>query len=341
MSHETLCLIWFFLLAILIIGYSILDGFDLGVGILHLTARGDTERRTMMTSIGPTWDGNEVWLLTFGGAMFAAFPEAYATVFSGFYIAFMLLLFSLIFRAVSLEVRSKSESLAWRKTWDAAFSISSFVAALLFGVAAGNIIAGMASDETRTFTGTIINQLMPYPIVIGLLSVALFAMHGAIYAHLKTEGDLQHRIAAWMWRTYIAFIVLYIVATAYTLIAHPSAMTTLNAHPWLWIVPVVNILAIANIGREIRLGRSPRAFAMSCITIALLLVLFSIAIFPNLVISSLNPDWNITIYNAASSSKTLTTMFIIVLIGMPLVLIYTAVVYRVFHGKVKLDESSY
>jgi cytochrome d ubiquinol oxidase subunit II len=199
MSYDTLTIVWFFLLGVLLIGYAILDGFDLGVGIIHpFVAKGDQQRRITMNSIGPLWDGNEVWLVTFGGALFAAFPNAYATVFSGFYSAFMLLLFALIFRAVSLEFRSKVHNRFWRSIWDWCFFGASGVASLLFGVAGGNLIAGLAIDEGGDYTGTMLNQLWSptagaYPLVVGLMTVALFAMHGGIYLYLKTEGELQER----------------------------------------------------------------------------------------------------------------------------------------------------
>jgi cytochrome d ubiquinol oxidase subunit II len=339
-SYETLCIIWFLLLGVLITGYAILDGFDLGVGILHLTVCGDRERRIVMNSIGPLWDGNEVWLVTFGGALFAAFPNAYATVFSGFYIAFMLLLFALIFRAVSLEFRSKVHSTGWRRVWDFGFFASSFVAALLFGVAAGNLIKGMAIDERLAFTGTLWDQLNPYALVIGVLTVALFAMHGSIYLYLKTEGDLQKRMHGWMWRTFGFFLVMYLLATQYTLIAVPGAVENFRAHPWMWVVPVLNVLAIANIPRAIHQNRPGYAFISSCCTIAAFAFLFAVAIYPNLV-TAVNPEFNVTIFNAASSEKTLTIMLLIAVIGMPCVLSYSAIIYWTFRGKVKLDESSY
>jgi len=341
MSHEALCLIWFVLLGVLITGYAILDGFDLGVGILHYVAKGDRERRIVMNSIGPLWDGNEVWLVTFGGALFAAFPVAYGTVFSAFYIAFMLLLFALIFRAVSLEFRSKVQSEGWRRVWDFGFFGSSLLAALLFGVAAGNLIAGMPIDADRAFTGTLWDQLRPYPIIVGLLTASLFAMHGAIYLYLKTEGELQERMHRWMWRTFGLFLVLYLVATLYTLVAVPGAVANLRNHWWLWVVPALNVLAIANIPRAVHLGRAGYAFASSCATIAALAFLFAAAIFPNLVRSNLDSALSITIFNGSSSVKTLTIMLIIAVIGMPFVLTYTAIIYWVFRGKVRLDEASY
>jgi len=192
---------WFATLGILLTGYAILDGFDLGVGIVHLTAKTDTDRRIYMNSIGPLWDGNEVWLVTFGGALFAAFPDVYATAFSGFYLPFMLLLFGLIFRAVSLEFRSKQESVKWRKFWDVSFFSASVLVTFLFGVAVGNSIMGIPIGADKEFSGTLIDLLQPYSLLIGVLAIATFAMHGSIFLYLKTEGETQTRLQPIMWKT--------------------------------------------------------------------------------------------------------------------------------------------
>ncbi len=340
-DHDTLAMIWFALLGVLLIGYTILDGFDLGVGILHPIARSDEQRRIMMNSIGPLWDGNEVWLVTFGGALFAAFPYAYATVFSAFYVAFMLLLFALIFRAVSLEFRSKTENPAWRRVWDFGFFASSFLAAFLFGVAGGNLMLGLPMNQQLTVHQTLLEQLSPYPIVIGALTVTLFAMHGAIFLYLKTEGDLQKQVEQWIWRAFGFFLVVYMLATMFTLIEVPRATHKFEEHPWLWIAPVLNVLAIANIPRAMFRKQPAYAFASSCATIAALAFLFAVAIFPDLVPSTIDPDWSLTIYTARASVKTLNIMLLIALIGMPCVLTYTAVIYWVFRGKVKLERTSY
>jgi cytochrome d ubiquinol oxidase subunit II len=336
--------LWFFLLGVLLTGYAILDGFDLGVGILHLAVKKDEERRILMNSIGPLWDGNEVWLVTFGGALFAAFPNAYATAFSGFYTPFMVLLFALIFRAVSIEFRSKHEAKAWRTFWDVSFCVASTVATLLFGVAVGNAMRGMPIGADMEFQGRLIDLLHPYALLVGLFAVATFAMHGSIYLYLKTEGELQQRIREWMWRTFGIFLVFYLFTTIYTLVDPAIAgLATANfrLHPWAWIVVVLNVLAIANIPRAIHLRRPGYAFASSCATIAALTFLFGVALFPDLIHSSLNPDWSLTVYNAASSQKTLGIMAIIAAMGMPFVLAYTAVVYWVFRGKVQLGKFSY
>ena len=334
-------ILWFILLGVLLAGYAILDGFDLGVGIVHLAVKKDEERRILMNSIGPLWDGNEVWLVTFGGALFAAFPNAYATAFSGFYTAFMVLLFALIFRAVSIEFRGKHDSPAWRSFWDVSFCVASTVATLLFGVAVGNAMRGMPIGADMEFQGKFLGLLHPYCLLVGLFAVATFAMHGSIYLYLKTEGELQQRIREWMWRTFGFFLVLYIFTTIFTLVAMPLATHNFAEHPWVWIVVVLNVLAIANIPRAIHLRRAGYAFASSCATIAALTFLFGVALFPHLIYSSLNPEWSLTVYNAASSHKTLAIMATMAAFGLPFVLAYTSVVYWVFRGKVQLGKFSY
>ncbi len=334
-------LLWFGLLGALLTGYAILDGFDLGVGILHLAVKDDTERRILMNSIGPLWDGNEVWLVTFGGALFAAFPHAYATAFSGFYLPFMLLLFALIFRAVSMEFRSKRPSPAWRRFWDGAFFTASTLATFLFGVAVGNSMQGMPIGADREFAGTVVDLLRPYPLLVGTFAVATFAMHGSIYLYLKTDGELQQRVHGWMWRTFGIFLVFYMFVTVLTLATQPSAIRNFKQWPWAWGVVFLSILAIANIPRAIYQNRPFYAFVSSSCTIAALVFLFGVALFPNLIVSSLDPAWSLTIYNAASSPKTLGIMALIAAIGMPFVAAYTGVIYWVFRGKVKLGSFSY
>lgn len=334
-------LIWFGLLGVLLAGYAVLDGFDLGVGILHPLAKSDLERRYFVNAIGPLWDGNEVWLVTFGGALFAMFPEAYATVFSGFYLAFMLLLFSLILRAVSLEFRGKVEAEGWRSFWDAGFFLSSLTATLLFGVAVGNAILGIPLDERGVYAGGFLDLLRPYPILVGLLAVALFAKHGAIYLYLKTEGAVQERLGRWMWHTWGAFLVLYLLTTIYTLIAVPTAIRNFEAYPWAAAIVVLNILAIANVPRALFRRQYGQAFLSSTLTIACMVALFGLAIFPNLVVASNDPARSWTIYNAASSAKTLKIGLWIALCGMPFVLTYTGIIYWTFRGKVILGEHSY
>jgi cytochrome d ubiquinol oxidase subunit II len=343
LAYETLAFIWFVLLGVLLAGYAILDGFDLGVGMVHpFAARDDRERRLVLNSIGPIWDGNEVWLVTFGGALFAAFPEAYATIFSGFYDALMLVLLGLIMRAVSIEFRSKQSTPAWRHLWDWTFFASSVLTTFVFGVAVGNAIRGVPLDLRHEFTGTLADLLNPYALMTGLLAVTMFAMHGAIYLYLKTEDDLQQRLLPLMWRAFGFFLVVFLLCTMFTLYSVPRATRVFDAHAWLWLIPFLNVLAIANIPRALFLGKPGYAFASSCCVIVAFVFLLSVALYPNLVASSVNPDENsLSIYNAASSPKTLGIMFLIAILGMPFVLTYTGVIYWTFRGKVKLDHHSY
>jgi cytochrome d ubiquinol oxidase subunit II len=342
MSHETLIVIWFLLEGVLLAGYALLDGFDLGVGILHpFVPRTDEERRISMNSIGPLWDGNEVWLVTFGGALFAAFPEAYATVFSGFYTAFMLLLLALIFRAVSLEFRSKMSSSSWRRFWDWGFFAGSAVASLLFGVAVGNAMLGMPLDAAGNFYGTVLDQLGPYPLLVGLMTVALFAMHGGLFLYLKTEGDFQQRLRDWMWRSWGFFLVLFMLTTVATVVFIPRATANFLHWPWAAIFVVAAMLAVSNIPRCLYWNKPGQAFLSSGAVILCLVALFGLALYPNLVTASNDPANSVTIFNAASSQKTLTIMLIIAAIGMPFVLAYSGAIYWTFRGKVKLGEHSY
>lgn len=334
-------LIWFLLLGALLAGYAVLDGFDLGVGILHPLAKDDRERRLFVNAIGPLWDGNEVWLVTFGGALFAMFPEAYATVFSGFYTALMLLLFALIGRAVSLEFRSKQESPRWRAAWDRAFFVSSAAAPFLFGVAVGNAILGVPLDARGVYIGGLADLLTPYPLLVGALVVALFAMHGAIFLHLKTDGAVQERLGRWTWHTWGAFLVLYLLTTIWTVASVPAATANFARLPWAAGVVVLNVLAVANVPRALFRRRYGQAFVSTSLTIVCLVFLFGMALFPNLVVARNDPALSLTIYNAASSAKTLRIGLIIAAIGMPFVLAYTAVVYWAFRGKVVLGEHSY
>ncbi|MDP4174793.1 MAG: cytochrome d ubiquinol oxidase subunit II [Bacteroidota bacterium] len=334
-------IVWFLLIGILLAGYAVLDGFDLGVGTLHLLTKSDKERRIMINAIGPVWDGNEVWLVTSGGALFAAFPEAYSTVFSGFYNALMLLLFALIFRAVAIEFRSKQPMKWWRNMWDVAFSLASFFIALLAGVALGNIVTGVPLAHDKEFAGSFLGLLRPYPILVGITTVALFMMHGAIYLVMKTEGEMHNKIRPWVNNTIIFFVICYATTTMATLIYFPHMAIHFKEYPVLFLVAFLNMLAVANIPREIYHGRDFNAFLSSCANIFALFALFAIGIFPNIVISEPNLANSLTIYNAASSQKTLLIMLIVAIIGFPFVIGYTASIYWIFRGKVKLDTTSY
>ncbi len=344
MEIPFLNLLWFILLGVLLAGYAILDGFDLGVGILHLGAKSDKERRLFMNSIGPLWDGNEVWLVTFGGALFAAFHDAYATAFSAFYLAFWLLLVALIGRAVSMEFRSKTESPAWRSFFDYCFCGASTLATFLFGVAVGSTMSGLRIDGRMEYVGTFWELLGIFPIITGLFAVSMFAMHGTIYLYLKTEGELQQRIKGWMWTTFGLFLIMYLFTTVFALVNVPISRANFEQYPWCWFVVLLNILAIANIPRSIYHNKPAQAFVSSCCSIAAFVFLFGVALFPNLLVSTMSTpeaNYNINIVNAASSPMTLTIMAIIAAVGMPFVLTYTGIIYWTFRGKVELSEHSY
>jgi cytochrome d ubiquinol oxidase subunit II len=333
---------WYLLLGALLAGYAILDGFDLGVGILHPLAVTDHERRLFLNAIGPIWDGNEVWLVVFGGAMFAAFPNAYATVFSGFYLAMMLLLFALIFRAVSIEFRSKMHSESWRRAWDYGFFASSLLGSLIFGVAVGNAILGIPLDNRGVFIGNFFDLLNPYALFFGLAVASMFAMHGSIYLYLKLpDGEARERVRGWMWHTWGSFLVLYMLGTFYTLWRVPRALINFERLPWAPAVVVASVFAIANIPRSVYSGKPVQAFASSSIAIATMVALFGLALFPNLITASNVPDYSLTIRNAASSPPTLRIMLIFAAVGMPFVLAYSAVVYFTFRGRVRITRHSY
>lgn len=332
---------WFLMVGILLTGYALLDGFDLGVGALHLFSRGNRERRLVLNSIGPVWDGNEVWLVTAGGALFAAFPDVYATVFSGFYLAFILLLFMLIFRAAAIEFRSKYDYPGWTALWDFSFSASSIGAALVIGLAFGNIARGIPLGDDREFTGSFVSLFNPYAGLISFLTLSLFMMHGAIYLAMKTEGDLQKRAEGWAKNTMIFFILMFVITTIATLLYVPHMADATRRNPWLFAVPVAGILAIANIPREISKGRHWNAFLSSCVTMMVLMALFGMEMYPRILHSRPGIENSLTIYNAASSPKTLGIMLIVAVLGIPPVLAYTAIIHWVFRGKVKLDDHSY
>jgi len=332
--------IWFLLVGALLAGYAVLDGFDLGVGALHLFAKSDEQRRLFLNAIGPVWDGNEVWLVTGAGALFAAFPDVYATVFSGFYVPMVLLLVGLIFRAVAIEFRSKQPGVRWRRSWDRSFSIASIGSSLLMGIAFGNVIWGIPIGPDGEFSGSLLSVLNPYALLTGATTVALFAMHGAIYVVLKTEGEAQRMVKGWINNTIIVFVICYTTTTMATLIYRPEMTALIQAHPGLFALPLATMLAIANVPRSMHHGWHGWAFISSSCAVLGLFGLVGVGMFPTLVRAA-DPARSLTIYTSASSPATLGIMLTIALIGIPLVLAYTVSIYWIFRGKVKLDSMSY
>jgi cytochrome bd ubiquinol oxidase subunit II len=333
--------IWFILVGVLFTGYAMLDGFDLGIGALHLFTKKDEERRVLLNSIGPVWDGNEVWLVTGGGALFAAFPNVYATVFSGFYLAFYLLLAALIFRAVAIEFRSKQPMRWWRQMWDVSFAVGSILSSLLIGIALGNLAWGIPIDANGEFAGTFLGLLKPYPLLVGVTTVALFMMHGAIYGVMKTEGAFHDKLRGWAMNSIIFFVICAAMTTMATLLYAKHIAERVKENPWLFSLVLMNMLSIANIPREFHRGKDWLAFLSSCAAMISLMALFAIDQYPNMVFSWPHPEDSLTIYNSASSPKTLGIMLIIAGIGVPIVIAYTVCIYWIFRGKVKIDRMSY
>ncbi len=337
-----LAALWYLVIGISIIAYAVLDGFDLGVGALHLFARTDEQRRIFLNSIGPVWDGNEVWIVVVMGGVFAGFPNAYATVFSGFYTLLMFLIAGLMFRASAIEFRSKRDSRAWRYFWDAIFSFASILVAFVMGLILGNMVEGVPLNASQDYIGNFSDLFRPYSTIIGITACALFAMHGAIYLTMKTEGEAQQVVQKWINKAIAVFIFWYLVTTVATLIYMPHMTERMIEEPYLFLFPLLALIAILNVPLQVRSSRYGWAFVFSCTSIALLLVLFGLGTYPTIVASTNDPETNsVTVYNAVSSEKTLRILLTVVAIGVPLVFAYGAWVYRIFRGKVKLEKSSY
>ena len=332
---------WFLVVGATFTGYAILDGFDLGAGAIHLFFSKEESRRIALNAIGPVWDGNEVWLVIGGGTLFAGFPKVYAAVFSAFYIPFMLFLVALIFRAISIEFRSKEPMLWWRKMWDVSYNISSIIVTLSLGIVLGNVLLGLPIDQNGVYKGSTFDFINPYAILVGITTLALFMMHGAIYLVMKTEKRLYTKLTIIVRNTTVFFVISVLLLSFYTLLYVPHLSIRIKENPWLFFIPVTMVLAVANIARRISQQRYRQAFLSSAVVISLLLILVAVELYPNLVLSSINEQYNLTVKNASSSSKSLGIMLTVAAIGVPLVAIYTAFVYKTFRGKVKLDEMSY
>ena len=330
-------ILWFILITVLFVGFFFLEGFDFGVGILlPFLGKNDSERRVIINTIGPVWDGNEVWLITAGGAMFAAFPNWYATLFSGFYLALFLVLVALIIRGVAFEFRSSDSSPRWRSTWDWMIFTGSFLSALLWGVAMTNIVKGVPIDAKMQYVGTFFTLLNPYAIVGGLTTLLVFMLHGALYLNLKTTGELAERaskIAKTLALVAIPIILLYVGLTFFQsdLFANLGAGITLLAAGVALVL--TNVL--------IRSRKGGWAFIANGVTILLFTVALFWGLFPRVMISSLNPEWSLTIYTASSSPYTMKIMTIIALTMVPIVLLYQGWTYWVFRKRVTDKDLHY
>lgn len=332
---------WFLVFGGVISGYAILDGFDLGAGALHLFLKKEESRRIALNAIGPVWDGNEVWLVIGGGALFAGFPVAYAAIFSAFYIPFFIFLIGIIWRAVAIEFRSKEPGKRWRLVWDFVYSFASVVIALSLGLMLGNVAFGLPLNAQREFHGDWLSFFNPFSVMVSITTLALFMMHGAIFLAMKTENRLYAKLTILARKFTIFFLLSFVITTLYTLLYIPHLSDKIRSAPVFFILPVIMLLAIANIPRMLKKRKFGLAFVSSSVTIASLLVMVAIEVFPYLLYAPNNIANSITIENAAASPKTMKILLTIALIGTPMVALYTGFVFWTFKGKVKLDEMSY
>jgi cytochrome d ubiquinol oxidase subunit II len=327
--------LWFILICVLFSGYFLLEGFDLGVGmLLPFVANTDDERRQVINTIGPHWDANEVWLITAGGAMFAAFPGWYATLFSGFYLPLFLMLVGLILRGIALEFRSKDENKTWRAVWDWSIFAGSLIPSLLWGVAFGNFLRGVPIDAAQNYTGGFWNLLNPYALVCGLLVIAGFLLQGCLFLAMKTEGSVILKTRSFIMKIWTATLVLLAGAIAYSFFETDMASKE-GIKPGFF--PILTVITLLVAGYFINRKSFKWGFIIQSVTIVLLTAFVFLSLFPRVLISSSNPEWSLTIYNASSSPYTLQVMSIVALIFVPIVLAYTAWTYWVFRKRVTSD----
>ena len=369
LDYETLRLIWWLLLGVLLIGFAVMDGFDLGVGtLLPAVARTDAERRLVLNVIGPVWEGNQVWLILGGGAIFAAFPALYAVSFSGFYLAMFLILFALILRPVGFKFRSKVEDKRWRAVWDWGLFVGGFVPSLVFGVAMGNVLLGAPFHFDQTlrifYTGGFFALLSPFAVLCGLVSVTMLVAHGAAMLVIKTDGGVAVRARRYGSLAALATAALFVLAgvwvangvTGYSIVgaldaagasnplnkqavaAQGAWMANYKAMPWTWIFPVLGVAGALLSALMLRAGRGVAAFLSSGLAIAAIILTEGVAVFPFLLPSSTDPNSSLTLWDASSSHMTLFVMLVVTCLFLPLVILYTSWVYRVLRGKVSPES---
>ena len=343
--------IWFWLVAIMIVAYVLLDGFDLGVGILHpFLAKTEEERNISLRSVGPVWDGNEVWLLAGGGTLYFAFPLLYASAFSGFYLALMIVLWLLIIRGVSVELRSQIDMSVWRTFFDGMFCFSSALLAIFFGAALANVIRGVPLGPDGYFFLPLWTNWLPgaqpgildwYTVLGGVIAFVALAVHGALYLAVKTEGALQSRARRFAQSAWIALVVLTVVSLPASIFVRKDMLDNYRAFPPAFAVPVLVLLGLAGMIAFSRKGDDRKAFGSSCVYLAVMLVGATVGLYPRLLPSSSDPALDITIAKALSGPYTLRVGLIWWTFGMLLAVAYFVVVYRMFKGKVRMDEEGY
>ncbi len=333
--------IWFFLWGLLWTLFFITDGFDFGIGTLYpFLGKDNHDKRIMINSIGPLWDGNEVWLITAGGVTFAAFPLVYAVMFSSLYSALMLILFALILRGVSFEFRGKVDSPIWRKIWDTCIFVGSSVPAILFGVTFANIFKGIPFDGNGVYHGTLFTLLNPYGLLGGVLFLLLFLEHGALWLAIKSEGDLHERArstANKLWPLVLAAAVIFLIASKFA----TSLYDNYFAHPALFLVILITVVALAGVKYFLTKKAFFKAWFSSALTIAGATFFGIIGLYPSMFPSSINPEYSLTAGNASSSPLTLKIMLVVVVIFVPIVIAYQVWAYNLFKGKVTKEDLSY
>lgn len=330
-------IIWFVLWGVLWAVYFMLDGFDLGAGMLHVFLGGDDgERRVIINTIGPVWDGNEVWLITAGGATFAAFPTTYALMFSYLYTPLLIILFALIVRGVSFEFRGKAASGGWRGGWDTAIFLASLVPTLLFGVAFGNIFQGLPMDEAG-YHGSLFTLLNPYGVLTGVLFVLLFAVHGAVWLALRAGGGVAQKASRAAGRMWFVLLAAAVVFLAYTWFATDIFANYLEA-PVLFVLPALAVAGLLGTKAFTSFGRHLAAFYCSCLTVLMVTFTGVAGLYPNLIPSSIDPAYSLTVFNSSSSVYTLKIMTAVALIFVPVVIAYQIWIYRIFRHRVSVED---
>lgn len=330
-------IIWFVLWGVLWAVYFMLDGFDFGVGILsYFLGKTDAQRRQMINTIGPVWDGNEVWLITAGGATFAAFPTTYALMFSYLYTPLLLILFALIFRGVALEFRSKGDSTGWRAGWDLAIFLGSLLPTVLFGVAFGNIFQGLPMDANG-YHGSLFTLLNPYGLLAGVLFTLLFLMHGSLWLAVKTDGEVQQKSEALALKLWIPLLVVAGAFLVHTYFATKLYDNYFKA-PLLFALPLLAVIALVGIRVFISKGDFLSAFYSSCLCILMVVFTGIAGLYPNLIPSSISPEHSLTIFNTSSSEYTLKIMTVVAVIFVPIVIAYQAWVFKVFKGRLSEQD---
>ncbi len=335
---SSLQMVWFYLLIFMIAMYSILDGFDLGVGILSPFADNTVdrpERQTLIKSIAPFWDGNEVWLIGVGASLFAVFADAYATILSALYIPLMIIVACLIFRAISIEFRNDLPTLKGQKLSDIGLFIGSLVPSFLFGVIIGNLLGGLPIDNTKNYSGDFFTLLTPYSILIGILSTAMLTIHGAFYLIWRTQNDLAYKARKWASKGFYVYVGLIIIALLVTGLLNPNRLDNYTEFPILFIFPLIGFGAIILAKFYCEKGEELKPFLLSAISIALLLFSVGISLYPNLI-PAIDPGNSITVINAASSENSLLFQLVITVSGLMLILAFTTWKYRVFSGKIEV-----